>query len=228
MDQTSDSSRNGFGLARGSWEEWHDGEEGIVMPSKKYVLKLSPEERSVLERVVAEPRAARWKMLRARALLKCDQGPDGPAWSDARIAEALECTTHSLENWRKQAVLQGPLSLLEKQPSQRQTPPKLAGEGEARLMELACSPAPRGHARWTLRLLAEHLVSLEVVDSISHETVRQVLKKTTFSRGGSKGGAFRPSTMRLSSPRWNRCWRSTSGLMIRGAPSSAWTNSPSS
>ena len=152
------------------------------MPSKKYVLKLSPEERSALGEVVRAPRAPRWRVLRARALLKCDQASGGPAWPDARIAEALECTVNSLENWRKQAVLQGPLSLLEKQPYHRRTPPKLDGEGEARLTALACSPAPRGHVRWTLRLLAEHLVSLEVVDSISHETVRQALKKTNSSR----------------------------------------------
>ena len=82
------------------------------MPSKKYVLKLSAEERSALVEVVQQPRSSRWKVLRARALLKCDQGPSGPGWSDARIAEALECTVNSLENWRKQAALQGPLSLL--------------------------------------------------------------------------------------------------------------------
>ena len=166
------------------------------MPSKKYVLKLSAEERKTLSEVMREPRAARWKVLRVRALLKCDQGPEGPAWPDAQIAEALECTVNSLENWRKQAVLQGPLSLLERQPYRRKTPPKLDGDAEARLTMLACSPAPRGHVRWTLRLLAEHLVSLEIVDSISHETVRQVLKKTTLSRGGKTRGVFRPSTTR--------------------------------
>src|SRR5438105_4093514 len=198
------------------------------MPSKKYVLKLSSEERSTLAKVVGEPRAARWKVLRARALLKCDQGPSGPAWSDARIAEALECTVNSLENWRKQAVLQGPLSLLEKQPYHRRTPPKLDGEGEARLTALACSPAPRGHARWTLRLLAEHLVSLEVVDSISHETVRQALKKTTCSRGGKRCGAFRRARTRRSCPGGSRCWRSINAVTIRAARSSAWTSRPSS
>ncbi len=197
------------------------------MPSKKYVLKLSGDERSVLAKVVDEPRAARWKVLRARALLKCDQGPAGPAWSDARIAEALECTVNSLENWRKQAVLQGPLSLLQKQPYHRSTPPKIDGEAEARLTALACSPAPRGHARWTLRLLAEHLVSLEVVDSISHETVRQVLKKTICSRGGKKCGAFRQGRTRRSWPRWSRCWRSINGLTIHADRSSAWTSRPS-
>ena len=68
------------------------------MPSKKYVLKLSPEERDILAKVITEPRAPGWKILRARALLKCDQGPQGPAWSDSRIAEAFECTVNSLEN----------------------------------------------------------------------------------------------------------------------------------
>ena len=71
------------------------------MPSKKYVLKLTSEEREILAKVIRESRAPGWKTLRARALLKCDQGPQGPAWSDSRIAEALECTVNSLENWRK-------------------------------------------------------------------------------------------------------------------------------
>jgi len=198
------------------------------MPSKKYVLKLSPEERDVLAEVVHLPRSPRWKVLRAWALLKCDQGPSGPAWSDARIAEALECTVNSLENWRKQAVLQGPLSLLEKQPYHRRTPTKLDGEAEARLTALACSPAPRGHVRWTLRLLAEHLVTLHVVDSISHETVRQALKKTTCSRGGRISGAFRQSKMRRLRPTWSRCSRSINGLTTRATRSCAWTNRPSS
>src|SRR5688572_4267386 len=194
------------------------------MPSKKYVLKLLPEEREALMEVIRQSRSPGWKVLRARALLKCDQGPDGPAWSDSRIAEALECTIQSLENWRKQAVLQGPLTLLERKPCHRRTPPKLDGEGQARLIRVACSPAPQGHARWTLRLLAEHLVSLHVVDSISHETVRQVLKKTNCSRGGSRCGVFRPSRMQPSPPRWNRSSRSTSDRKIHADQSSAWTS----
>ncbi|HEX7892742.1 MAG TPA: helix-turn-helix domain-containing protein [Terriglobales bacterium] len=175
------------------------------MPSKKYLLKLSVEERQILEKVITEPRVPGWKILRARALLKCDQGSHGPAWSDARIAEALECTVNSLENWRKQAVLQGPLSLLERKPYQPWKEPKLDGEKEARLTALACSPAPDGHARWTLRLLAEHLVKLDVVDSISHETVRQVLKKTNCSRGGKRCGVSRPSKTRRLSRTWSKC-----------------------
>jgi len=117
-------------------------------------------------------------MTGAQALLKCDQGPRGPAWSDARISEAFGCTSRSLENWRKQAVEQGPLSLLERKASSAPRIYKLDGEAEARLTALACSKAPPGYARWSLRLLADHLVILEIVDSVSHETVRRMLKKT--------------------------------------------------
>ena len=168
------------------------------MPAKKYVLKLSEEERKTLSELVRKGRAARWKLLRAQALLKCDQGPGGPAWSDARIAEAFGCTSRSLENWRKQAVEQGPLSLLEHQPPAKPRTTKLDGEGEARLTALACSQAPPGYARWSLRLLADHLVILEIVEEISHETVRRALKKTTCSRGENRCGAFRPSRMQPS------------------------------
>lgn len=168
------------------------------MPTKKYVLKLTDEERKTLFDVVRGGRTPGWKRVRAQALLKCDQGPAGPGWPDSKIAEAYECTTRSLEVWRKQAVEQGPLSLLERQASKQPRQPKLDGEAEARLTALACSQAPPGYARWSLRLLADHLVLLEVTESISHETVRRVLKKTTSSRGGKKCGAFRRSRMQLS------------------------------
>jgi len=148
------------------------------MPTKKYVLKLSEEERKTLDELVRKGRASGWKLLRAQALLKCDQGSSGPAWPDARISESFGCTSRSLENWRKQAVEQGPLSLLERQTSSPPRAPKLDGAAEARLTALACSKAPPGYGRWSLRLLADHLVILEIVDSISHETVRRTLKKT--------------------------------------------------
>ena len=119
---------------------------------------------------------ARWKVQRAQAVLAFDQSEHGLAWPDSRIAEAYGCTTRSLENWRKQAVEQGPLSLLERKPSVGPAP-KLDGEQEARLTKLACSPAPQGYTRWSLRLLAERLVELQIVDSICRETVRQALKK---------------------------------------------------
>lgn len=144
---------------------------------KKYVVRLSVEERATLKEVIRGKNAA-WKRQRAQALLKCDA--DGPAWVDARIAEAFACSTRSLESWRKRAVEEGPLSLLERKPEDSpRVSPKLRGEEEARLTQLACSAPPPGHARWTLRLLAEQLVVLEIVDSISHETVRRALKKAS-------------------------------------------------
>ena len=147
---------------------------------KKYVVHLSAEERDTLERVVQKPKSAGWKVRRAQAMLHCDAGPLGPAWADAKIARLCGCTTRSLESWRKRAVEEGPLSLLErKPPDSPRVPRKLDGAGEARLVQLACSVAPPGEARWTLRLLADRLVKLKVVESISAETVRRTLKKTT-------------------------------------------------
>jgi transposase len=154
------------------------------MPKKIYLVKLTAEERAELEAMVRKGKAAGWKIQRAQMLLKCDQGPDGPGWIDQRIADAFGCTRQSVEIWRKKAVEAGPLSLLERKV--RETPPtprKLDGEQQAQLVKLACSQPPKGRAGWTMQLLAEGLVRLEVVDEISPETVRRTLKKTNSSRG---------------------------------------------
>jgi hypothetical protein len=146
--------------------------------AKKYVLKLTANERIDLERLVRRGHIAGWKVQRAQALLHCDQGPDGPAWPDERVAEAYGITTRSLESWRKRAVEAGPMALLERKA--RVNPAvasKLDGEKQARLIALACSRPPEGMARWSLRLLAERLVELEIVEEVSHETVRRSLKK---------------------------------------------------
>jgi hypothetical protein len=145
--------------------------------AKKYILKLTAEERTELAHLVRKGNVAGWKVQRAQALLKCDQGPEGPAWADARIAEAFGLTTRSLESWRKRAVDGGPMALLQRKPRTPSAVPKLGGENEARLTALACSKPPKGLARWSLRLLAERLVELEVVEAVSHETVRRSLKK---------------------------------------------------
>jgi hypothetical protein len=148
--------------------------------TKKYTLKLTDDERDELLQLVKKGKAAGWKLQRAQALLQCDQGSHGPGWTDEAVAAAYGCTTRSLEAWRKQAVEAGPLSLLQRQPRRTPpVPPKLDGEQQARLTALACSQPPTGYARWTLRLLAERLVELEVVDTIAHETVRRALKKAT-------------------------------------------------
>lgn len=148
------------------------------MANKRYVLKLTAEERQGLERLARRGVAAAGTLTRARALLLCDAGEAGPGWTDGAIATALGVTTRSLESWRKRACEEGPAGSLERRKRAWIPPTKLDGDGEARLVRLACSAPPRGRGRWTLRLLAARLVELEVVESISPETVRQTLKKT--------------------------------------------------
>ena len=151
---------------------------------KIYRIKLTEDERERLKAVAKGQRGklkiAAWKVQRANALLMCDESEAGPGWPDHQIAEAYSTTTRSLENWRKQACERGPLSLLERKP--RETPPSppiLDGEKEAYLTKLACSTPPDGRSRWTLQMLADELVRLEVVDSISDTTVGRVQKKRT-------------------------------------------------
>ena len=144
--------------------------------AKKYILKLTTDERVDLERLVRRGHVAGWRIQRAQASLHRDQGPNGPGWTDERIAEAYGTTTRSLKSWRKRAVEEGPMALMERKV--RATPAaslELDGEKHARLTALACSKPPDGLARWSLRLLAE----LEVVEAVSHETVRRSLKKAT-------------------------------------------------
>jgi transposase-like protein len=148
------------------------------MNTRKYVLKLTADERTWLEAIVSKGKAAAWKIRHAYALLKMDQGENGPGWDDARIAEAYGVTPRSLEAWRKQAVEEGPQALFERHYPKRPRQCKLDGAGEAQLVKLACSQAPGERTGWTLNLLAGKLVELQVVNAISRETVRRVLKKT--------------------------------------------------
>jgi transposase len=151
--------------------------------NKKYVVKLTVDERGHFERIAHTGKSAAWKILRAQALLKLDQGVEGPGWSDERIAEAYGVTTRSLENWRRQAVGDGPESLLEREYPSRPEKVKLNGDGQAQLVRLACSQAPDGQERWTLNLLRGKIVELGIAESISRETIRKALKKTRSSRG---------------------------------------------
>lgn len=147
---------------------------------KLYRIKLTNEERQTLEGLVRRGNAAGWKIKRAQCLLKCDESPGAPAWTDAQIAEAFDASLRSLTGWRKRAAERGPLSLLERKKQDRSASRKLDGAGEAELVRLACSTPPAGHRRWSLRLLASELVvGLEDVDSVSHELVRRTLSKTT-------------------------------------------------
>ncbi|TWT49983.1 helix-turn-helix domain-containing protein [Allorhodopirellula solitaria] len=139
---------------------------------KIYHIKLTADEREAFAEVAKGKRGklniAAWKVQRATAMLKCDESECGPAWSDQKIAEAVGTTTRSIENWRKQAALRGPTSLLERK--QREMPPTpaiLDGQKEAQLTKLACSTPPDGRSRWTLQLLADKLGAIRLMRSTS-------------------------------------------------------------
>ena len=149
--------------------------------SKKYIVRLSAEERTELETLVTKGKAAAYKIKHANILLAADA--NGPAWPDQEIATAFSCHPGTVENVRRRLVLEGlDAALARQKQAQPSRPPKLDGRGEARLIALARSTPPEGQDRWTLKLLAGRLVELEVVDSISDQTVRRTLKKTTSGR----------------------------------------------
>jgi transposase len=151
---------------------------------KKYKVTLTADERQWLHDLIAAGKAAALKLAHARILLKADAAPEGPAWTDERIAEAVEVNLTTVERVRQRFVEEGlEAALVRKKQVRPSRERKLDGEGEARLIALACSEPPQGRSAWTLQLLADKLVELHVVDSISDETVRQVLKKTNSSRG---------------------------------------------
>ena len=150
---------------------------------KKFKVTLTAEERQSLHDLIAAGKAAARKLIHARILLKADASEDGLHWPDWRIADALEINVATVERVRQRFVEQGFEAALERK--RRETPPrqpKLDGRAEAHLIALACSPPPDGRAVWTMQLLADKLVELEVVESISDETVRTTLKKTRSSR----------------------------------------------
>jgi transposase len=191
---------------------------------KKYKVTLRAEERNSLQDLIAAGKGSAQKLAHARILLKADAAPGGPAWRDARIAEAVEVNVTTVERIRERFVEHGlEAALVRKQQDRPSRERKLDGQAEARLVALACSDPPLGRARWTLRLLADQLVELEVVDTVSTETVRQVLKKMNSSRGGRSSGASRRRRTPNSSVRWRTCWRSTTGPTTRSGRWSAWT-----
>jgi hypothetical protein len=144
--------------------------------NKKFIVRLSEEEREVCRQVIKKLKGSSQKVRRAQILVKADA--DGPGWTDSRIAEAFNCRVQTVENLRKRLVLEGfELALEGKKRQEPPTPPKLDGEGEAKLIAMRLGKPPAGYGHWTLHLLADELVALEIVDSLSHETVRKVLKK---------------------------------------------------
>jgi len=148
---------------------------------KKYIVELTSEERSGLKNIIKAERMAEHKRRHASILLKADQGPQGPAWKDADIADAFDCTIKSVERLRKRLVEHGLDAAMEHGNRGAYRTKKLDGVAEAHLIATACSSAPEGRNRWTVRLLADEMVSLGIVDSCSKSTVHNTLKKTNLS-----------------------------------------------
>ena len=147
---------------------------------KKYIVRLSGKERKSLKSLVSSGKGSARMFARARILLKADVGEGGPGWPDEKIAEALDVTIQTIERVRKQLVEEGLEAVLSRREYiQKVSRKKLDGEVEAHLIALACSETPEGYTRWSLRLLADRMVELGYVESISHEAVRRALKKTS-------------------------------------------------
>ena len=144
---------------------------------KKYIVRLSRKEQEQLRSLIKKLNGSSQKVRRAQILLKADV--NGPGWTDARIAEAFSCRVQTIENLRQRLVTEGFETALHGK--RRSTPPRqkvLDGKGEAKVIALRLGQPPKGFSNWSLRLLAEQVVELGIVDSVSHETVRQTLKKT--------------------------------------------------
>jgi len=145
--------------------------------AKKYIVRLSEQEKKSLEDLVTKLKGTSQKVRRASILLRANV--EGPSWSDAKIAEALSCRTRTIENVRRRLVTEGFDAVLNRK--ERKTPPRpklLDGKQEAKIIALRLGKPPAGFSNWTLRLLADEIVKLEIVDSISYQTVRRTLKKT--------------------------------------------------
>lgn len=147
------------------------------MPVKKYIVDLTPEERQTLEQLTSKGKAPVYKINHGRILLKADINSAQGEWTDQAMSQALDISTATIERIRQRFVEQGIEAALNRQVQQKRKRWRLDGEQEAHLIAMVCGPTPTGQGRWTLRLLAEWMVELGYVESVSYETVRQTLKK---------------------------------------------------
>jgi transposase len=148
--------------------------------NKEYVVRLEPQEREELQKLVSTGKAAARKLTHARILLQSDESESGTGWKDEQIATALGVTTRTIQHVRQRCVEEGLEAALERKKREGSPTPRiLDGEKEARLVAICCSEPPKGRTRWTLKLLSDRLVELEVVESISRDTVGRTLKKTS-------------------------------------------------
>jgi transposase len=149
-------------------------------PMKQYIVELTSEERSQLQQIVAKGNTTGYRIKYAHILLKANQAKGGPGWSDPRIAEAFECNVSTVYRLRKRLIEDGFDAVLQHGNTGKHKQRKLDGKAEAHLIALACSKPPKGRQRWTVRLLADELVSLSIVDSCGKTTVHETLKKMNY------------------------------------------------
>jgi len=165
----------------------------------RYRVTLTQEERKELEALTRRGKNQARRVICARALLLCDCGSDGPAWNVSDISQALGITSRTIEHLKKRFVEDGFEAALERKP--REKPPRevtFDGAFEARLIALACSEAPEGYRRWTVRLLADKIVELDIAPAVSHMTVQRALKKTNLNLTSGSTGKFRRKEARRS------------------------------
>ncbi len=183
-----------------------------------YPVRLTDEQRERLEAISSKGRAPVRKVRAAQVLLLSDRNRPSGRLSRDQIAQALGMHVNSVDRIRKRFVLEGEEPVLERKPrATPPIPPKIDGHVEAHLVAICCGPAPQGRARWTLKLLASELTRRGLVTHVCAETVRQALKKTTCSLGGSSRGVFRKRTQPASSPRWKT---SSTSMSLRTRPRS--------
>jgi transposase len=183
---------------------------------KRYIIGLTDDERGSLEALCSKRGGAADRAKRARIVLLADAGS-----TDAEIVEQVGVGISTVERTRRSCVLDRLVQTVDRKPKPQERRGKLDGAAEAKLAHLACTDPPAGRARWTLRLLAAELVELEVIDSVSHETVRQVLKKTNSNLGVRAASVSRPRRTPPSSPQWRTSSTSTNAHSTRAIPSSA-------
>jgi transposase len=165
----------------------------------RYAVDLTDTERAKLREIISKNKAKRSTIINAYILLKADR-PCG--WTNADIAAAYEVSTKKVEQLKKRFVDEGFEAALYRKPVTNAHRRKITGDEEAHLIALYCSQAPEGHERWTLRMLADKMVALDMIDSVSHETIRRTLKKMNLNLGKRKNGVFRQSTMPRLSAKW--------------------------
>ena len=167
----------------------------------RYAIDLTDTERAALREILAKNKVKRSTIINAYILLKADRSC---GWTNADIAAAYDVSTKKVEQLKKRFVEEGFAAALYRKPVTNAHRRKITGDEEAHLLALCCSQAPEGRERWTLRLLADKMVALDMVDAVSHETIRRTLKKMNLSLGRRKNGVFHPSKMQPLSAKWKQ------------------------